>query len=83
MENSKNGDSSEDEDNLPLSHLLNHLPVAKTITEKDASDWLNEDEQCKLFDEAIANLMSRNNQSDDEDGDLPSHEGLEKKSVTD
>lgn len=57
-ENSENGDISEDEDNLPLSHLLNQLPVPETITDKDVSNWLNGDKQCKLSDEAIANLVS-------------------------
>lgn len=56
-ENSENGDISEDKDNLPLSHLLNQLPIPETITDKDASNWLNGDKQCKLSDEAITNLV--------------------------
>lgn len=57
-ENSENGDISEDVENLQLSHLLNQLPVPETITDKDVSNWLNGDKQCKLSDEAIANLVS-------------------------
>lgn len=53
MENSENGDSSEDEDKLPLINLLNQLPVAETITKKDVSDCLNGYEQCKLLNKAI------------------------------
>ena len=39
----ENQDDSDDEDDLPLSHLLNMLPVTETVTEKDVNDWMNDD----------------------------------------
>lgn len=54
----ENQDDSDDEDDLPLSHLLNML-LTETVTEKDVNDWMNDDKQCELSDESIANVVSQ------------------------
>ena len=72
----ENQDDSDDEDDLPLSHILNML-LTETVTEKDVNDWMNDDKQCELCDEAIANVVSQNKNSDDEDDDTSTEGGLE------
>ena len=46
-----------------------HLPVTEAVTSQDVNNWMNDDEQCELHEEAIVNLITQNKNSDDVEDD--------------
>lgn len=58
---------SDDEDNLPLSHLIRKLPGCENSNETEVTDWINNDEQHEITDAAIIEMVNEPAEENEED----------------
>ncbi|XP_039290473.1 jerky protein homolog-like [Nilaparvata lugens] len=74
--------SEDDEDELLLIHLLNRMPVAEPLTDDDVNQWLNDDEDYELSDEAIVYLVENPENNNDDDNESAGQDSDDKISHT-